>query len=192
MQDALAVANFFIEQAARDEVSDLNVRKLQDLVFCAHGWCLGISKSPLIGADIIANRGGPEIPVVVEHASGYGTKRVAEPLGDMQTSEKTGTPMAVNTPSVPPGHADMKVLNLTWKAYGKLNAFDLSRVTQAVDGPWDQTWNNPERTSGMPLKIPQELILTWFRDFAERNRRRTQAPTVEDTQTIEIGRLRQV
>ncbi len=182
MQDAKAVANFFILRAQADKVRDLNPKKLQDLVYCAHGWCLGITGKPLIKSQILSARNGPEIPDLAEAVAGYGTKQVTEPLGEVVrgADEK----MQFHAPSVPAGGSAEKVLLITWKAYGKLSTYDLSRVTQAPGGPWDQIWNDPDRTSRFAAEMDNATIQVWFRQLAERNRRRTRARSVEDTQRI--------
>lgn len=181
MQDAVAVANFFVAQALAARLRDLTAPKLHELVYCAHGWHLAMVGKPLVGGKMLATLDGPRVQALAEDVRG--TKRVLEPVTVRRTDAKSGT-MTETTPQIT-GAAEntQRVLGITWKAYGKLSGYDLSLVTREQGGPWDLLWNDDERTADTVV-IPNETIRMWFRALAERNRKVTEAKSVKDTQRI--------
>lgn len=187
MYPTIAVANHFIVKAREDGVRDLSSRKLQDLLYCAHGWALGITRQPLLDEDILAAEDGPYIAVVADAAGGYGTKHIGEELHAVQTLEEEGsTELRQEVPRLPAGSAVERVLGITWKAFGSMSAFELSRIVKTAGGPWEQIWNRPQRQGRDPTPIEMARIQRWFSELAERNRRQTKAPTVLDTQRIDL------
>ena len=184
MQDATAVANFFIEKAYNMGLRDLNPPKLHELVFCAHGWHLGILSKPLLGGHVLATSDGPVIEALTKTCSG--TRRIDQPITVMRADTESGR-MVEEVPRIAASEVVQRVLSITWKAYGRLSAYDLSLVTREPGGPWDLVWNDESRTKGVDVHIPNETIRLWFRALAERNRKVTKSDKLEDTQRILVA-----
>lgn len=183
MYHPVAVANDFIRRAQRDGLRDLDRRKLQDLLYCAHGWSLGILGRPLLRGEFLATEDGPLLPVVDEAAAGYGTKHIAEPLGELQVSSQAD--MRLEALMLPENIPERRVLDITWKAFGALSPFELSRVARTAGGPWEQVWSATPDRAPEERVIETERLRRWFSELAQRNRRRTRAPSVADTQRID-------
>lgn len=181
MLEAVAVANYFIAQAASERLRDLNPPKLHELTYCAHGWHLAMVGKSLVDGHIVATVDGPRVATLQEHLSG--TKRVLEPLVVRRNDPASGKMIELTPHPQAADESTRRVLNITWKAYGKLSGYDLSLVTREQGGPWDLLWNDPDRNTDA-VKIPNETIRLWFRQLAERNRKVTSAKSVKDTQRI--------
>lgn len=184
MYPPIAIANHFIRLATEQGVKDLSSRKLQDLLYCAHGWSLGITRQPLLADEVLAGEAGPYIAAVAEVAEGYGTRHISDELPAIQLGDRDDAPVQSAPPRLAAGAPVERILGITWKAFGQLSAFELSRIVKAAGGPWDQIWNRPEREGRDPTPIELARIQRWFMELAEKNRRRTQAKTVQDTQRI--------
>lgn len=184
MLDAVAVANFFVAQAAGERLRDMNPPKLHGLTYCAHGWHLAMLGKPLVEGQVMATVDGPRIDVLGDLLSG--TKRVMEPLVVRRTDANSGKMVELTPHPQAADEGTRRVLSITWKAYGKLSGYDLSLVTREQGGPWDLLWNDEERSIDR-VAIPNETIRMWFRQLAERNRKVTSAKSVKDTQRILIA-----
>lgn len=183
MQDAVAVANFFVAQALAARLRDLTAPKLHELVYCAHGWHLAMVGQALVTGKLLATRDGPRVEALAEEVRG--TRRVLAPITVNRKDSASGTLTETTPQIIGTSENTQRVLGITWKAYGKLSGYDLSLVTREQGGPWDLLWNDDERTADI-VPMPNETIRMWFRALAERNRKVTEAKSVRDTQRILI------
>ena len=69
--DARAIANYLLAKAELDQCS-IDHLKLQKLLFIAHGWHLGLNKSPLFRQAVQAWPYGPVVDVVYQAFKAFG------------------------------------------------------------------------------------------------------------------------
>ena len=76
---ACAIANYFLERAEREPITQMKVQKL---VYFAHGWHLGITQKPLINEQVEAWPYGPVIPSLYQDLKRWGADPITEPIKD--------------------------------------------------------------------------------------------------------------
>lgn len=188
MHDARAIANFFIDQAGKAFVRDVNAQKLNSLVYYAHGWHLAMFGTPLVDSPILATQDGVQVKTLAQPLESFGIKTISEPIRDLNMDPMTSGQMMLKTVRVEDAGKAARILSMTWKAYGKLSSYDLYQALAVDDSPWDMTWNRREDLGKHEVTVPDPVIQNWFRELAEKNRKRTQAPDLESTQEIVVSR----
>jgi len=156
MQDARAVANFFIARSLKEGVP-ISTMTLLKVLYFAHAWHLVKFAAPLIAQPFEAWRYGPVCRVVYEQFKKEGGKpivRLAESL-DIETG--LFTPVAFNFDQYL-----QRFLNHILDYYTKFHPFTLSDLTHERGGPWEIIWSEAERRAVPGMIIPNDLIETWF------------------------------
>lgn len=143
MYDARQIANWFIDQAQRDQRS-LTIMQLLKLVYIAHGWYLEMTNFPLIRNRIEAWKYGPVIPDV------YNTFRRSDTTAVVSKAK--------NFDDVRDDYAE-SVLKQIYNLYGPKSAIELSNLTHESGGPWDLA----TKRSGYFAPIDNETILSHYR-----------------------------
>lgn len=162
--DAKAVANYFLDKAESSGTT-LTPMKLQKLVFFAHGWHLGLNDEPLISDPIEAWQFGPVVPSLYHEfkheRAGAITGRATElDLEDFKYQAPTVRDDDIGA---------KKLMDSVWNTYGKLTAVQLSNLTHLPNSPWDlarKKYDGDMRS----VPIDDDLIRTYFRQEAEKNR----------------------
>ena len=162
--DAKAIANYFLDAAAKQNAS-LTPMKLQKLIFFAHGWYLALYGEPLIADQIEAWQFGPVVPSIYhefKHArSGAISSRATE--FDLDTFE-------LIEPEVPKSdERSRSLMDKVWQTYGKFSAFQLSNLTHLPDTPW-ATVRAKLDMPGRNVPIEEGLIKDHFTKLAQKNR----------------------
>lgn len=140
MPSATAVAQKFLE-LAREEGKPLTNMQLQKLVFFAHGAHLAAYNQPLIFEHVKAWDFGPVIPELYERLREYGAGPVVNRIDNEPIYDES-----------PAGYAIRNV----WRAYGNLNAWQLSDISHQPGSPWEQVWNYGGRYSEIPNYVTQQ------------------------------------
>jgi uncharacterized phage-associated protein len=151
---AVAVANEFLRRA-RESYRTLSPTQLHELVYCAQGWHLVVAGAPLISGPVAAHRGGVYVPDL-RIAGCWGAQAVAGLLHEEGN--------ASTFPRVEDGTPARFTIDHVWEDYGPLSRYDLTRLTLAPTGPWDQVWNVDERHDS--VLIPNRLLREWFGQVA--------------------------
>jgi uncharacterized phage-associated protein len=164
--DARAIANYFLDLAARDGVS-VDPLKIQKLVYIAHGWHLAITGDPLIYQTVMAWKYGPVIRDVYRAFRGYG--------GNVIDGRATAPPDWEHTTEPRPYSAELSersraVLNDVWKWYGRYTGVELSAITHDFGTPWDQVAGRLPDSQIKDLVIPEEAIERYYIQLADRKR----------------------
>jgi uncharacterized phage-associated protein len=134
---ATAVANAFIEKAAKGELSDLTPMKLQKLLFYVQSWHLKLYNEPLVDDFFAKWRYGPVIPSLYHEVKGYGSKPVTSLIS---TVVYTDPGYAVVTPRVSDDDMRAKVLiEKICSVYGQLKGTQLSHLTHLPGTAWSIT-----------------------------------------------------
>lgn len=168
MYKANAIANYFINLARKNGVTDLSPMKLQKLVYYAHGWTLGTLNKPLINEQIEAWKFGPVVPTIFHAAKEHGNNNINKPLleFDFDADSLEFTPCK---PTVDANNKEIiELLDVIWEVYGRLPAYQLSNMTHLSGTPWDTI--NKKYNGEIPnnTDINTEIIKDWFEKEAER------------------------
>lgn len=143
-ENALAVANFFIEKSAESQ-KELTPMQLLKLVYIAHGWHLGLTKEPLIQEDVEAWQYGPVIRPIYRRYKGYGRDPINKT--DLAPREELS-----DVPRLKP------FLDSIWKIYSDYTGPQLSTMTHTPDTPWYQIWHHQGGKNELGAVIPNGLI----------------------------------
>ena len=160
MHNPLAIANYFILRARGENLRDFSPARLHALVYLAHGEWLGAQGKPLLSGTVSAHRDGVFIPELRE-AGCWGTRAIEEFISVVGLDQARGM-MTEQKPVLPPGDPSLKSLDGFWKALGKLDSFQLSKLIMTAGSPWDLIWNDEERPDDEPKLIPNGTIKVWF------------------------------
>lgn len=162
--DAKAVANYFLDLAAKNNTS-ITPMKLQKLIFFAHGWHLAIVGDPLFADPVEAWPFGPVVPSIYHEfkheRSGAITCKATEL--DLENFELVEL-------SIPEGDvAARRVMDRVWNTYGKESAKRLSDLTHLPDTPWDKAIKK-HGDEGRNIPMLDSDIKAYFLQQLERNR----------------------
>lgn len=169
MLNPKSIANYFLELAAANGES-ITPMKLQKLVYYAHGWYAGYTKTPLINETVEAWQYGPVIPSLYREFRQFGSGDIKAKATDVGLFGSTEVPI----PADPHIRA---FLSNVWNSYGRYTGIALSEMTHAPGTPWDQTWSENPGLRGMD--IPFDRIAQWFGDAAAKTQQAAAAQQVE-------------
>ncbi|WP_313684153.1 type II toxin-antitoxin system antitoxin SocA domain-containing protein [Pantoea sp.] len=134
---ATAVANAFIEKAAKGQIPDLTPMKLQKLIFYAQSWHLKLYDEPLIDDFFSKWKYGPVIPSLYHEVKGYGSQNISALISVIINTENG---YAVATPKLPDSDARTKaLLEKISSVYGPLRGTQLSHLTHLPGTAWTET-----------------------------------------------------
>jgi uncharacterized phage-associated protein len=133
--DTLSVANWFIDAARRDG-QQITLSKLQKLVYFAYGWHLALFGKPLISEVVTMMPWGPGFISIYGFAGEFGSEPIPFCLSLID-----GLPTLREYDNRTP------LLRRIWKIYGEYSPYQLARMVNGADGPWDKTRRKyPNRT----------------------------------------------
>lgn len=153
---AKAVANAFL-RLARQDCSEIQPMKIQKLVYLAHGWNLGIYKSPLLAEEVQAWQYGPVINSLYHEFKNYGSGMISGDATDYELDEKT---LQIKTvvPTIPDSDTQShRLIEQVWKKYKHLSGIQLSSITHQDETPWSRIYAGQHR-----MAIPDELIQSHY------------------------------
>lgn len=160
--DALAVANYFIE-LARKEDKPIHLLGLVKRVYIAHGFSLALNHRGLINPrfdKVEAWKYGPVIPSVYHSFKQYRTKGITDFAMNMVWDDRKlkpdwFTPKLSNT-------EDKKVVELVWKRYKSFSDSELVSLTHKKGTPWFLCYIENENAP-----IPDELTTVYYKQLIE-------------------------
>ncbi len=133
---SLAIANEFIRRARAENVK-LTHMQVQKLVYFAHGFMLAAFGVPLISDQFEAWRFGPVARSLYDSLKRYGKNVITREIcyGDDTPffSDDDGEPVLVALEQ-----KESDVVDLVYKEFGRLQAFQLSALTHEAGSPWDK------------------------------------------------------
>lgn len=155
MDDAMSVANYFIEKA-NESNTELTLLKLIKLVYLAHGYTLAIlNRSFLSKYDRVeAWKFGPVIPSIYHSFKYNGARPITEQGIIVTEFEDSGEPELAR----PQVKDDIKfVLDFVWKRYHSWTASDLVSLLHKKGTPWDACFKPNEN-----IEIPDRLTKMYY------------------------------
>ena len=162
MYSALAVANKFLDFAARDNVR-LSPMKLQKLVFLAHGWHLAINKRPLVREEIEAWQWGPVISDLYHELKEFGRESVTGRITDLGILEHDEVDLYdAEVYEIPEDDTQtVNFLEEVWDVYKEFTGYQLSNWLHIEGSPWYQVWNQ-EGGVGLHEIISDDIIQEYY------------------------------
>ena len=202
MHPAIAVANYLFEKAQAAKLP-VNGAQLQCLTYFAHGLRLALVNLPLLDEAVLADRDGVSLASIARTGAGS-NRNLTRLLTQLQPREnglleEVAPVLDERDPAIP-------TLETVWARFGGFSAYDLSIFVRGTGGPWDETWNDPNRLDGLlattatqvwqpdadndrAVVIPNSLIRRWFRQLViQENRDQSAADGLD--RTIMVGRNR--
>ena len=202
MHPAIAVANCLFEKAQAAKLP-VNGAQLQCLTYFAHGLRLALVNLPLLDEAVLADRDGVSLASIARTGAGS-NRNLTRLLTQLQPREnglleEVAPVLDERDPAIP-------TLETVWARFGGFSAYDLSIFVRGTGGPWDETWNDPNRLDGLlattatqvwqpdadndrAVVIPNSLIRRWFRQLViQENRDQSAADGLD--RTIMVGRNR--
>ena len=141
------IANWFLAKA-NSEGRDLNLLKLQRLVYFAYGWyCASNDDPPLFAESFYAWRRGIVVKVLHERYEHCGSNPIIDRSLDCPVFDENV----------------MEILQSVWKNYSPLSDHALS---QAIRG--HSTWRRASRSLEWDAVIPPDTIREYFKELAEK------------------------
>ena len=116
--------------------------KLLKLVYIAHGWHLGLLKTPLINEPAQAWKYGPVIPSLYRYYKTYGNGHIPVEACHPEHSA--------------PADSVLGLLERVWAVYSKFSGVQLSTLTHAEGTPWSKTYRPASRNVEISDSVIQE------------------------------------
>lgn len=133
--------------------------KLQKLVFFAHAWHLGLTKTPLITDTVQAWEYGPVVESLYHDLKGYQSDPITKPISGYFYD---GTSLRSKIEEVRSQEILDYLANII-ETYDRFTAVQLSNLSHEPGGPWDQVRNQfPDTIHRRSIPIPNELIADHF------------------------------
>lgn len=154
-----AVTNLFIDWGKEAQCSDLTPLKVQKLLFFCHAALLLRSNIPLIRDEFEAWSYGPVIPSIYHALKQFGSGLVTSYCQEFDPF--TGTV------SIPRATLNIQIhgaVRDTFDIYVMVTGGQLSSLSHARDGPWEQALKAFNAGKNINRKISNTLI----RDFCEK------------------------
>lgn len=161
--NALSVANYFIELAARDH-KPIHLLGLVKRVYIAHGFALALLGRGLLDERfdrVEAWKYGPVIPSVYHSFKQYKAGPITGKTVVMEWDEKTGKPQ-FETPELKDKDAK-KIVDIVWRRYLNYSDSELVTLTHMKGTPWDMCFVKDEN-----VMIPGVLTEDYYKRLVER------------------------
>lgn len=159
--DPKAVANFFLD-CAKEDGEALTPMKLVKLVYLAHGWNLGLTKSLLITEHAEAWRYGPVVPSIYHDLKEFGNSAVTRYARWSDWNE--GSPEFREPKLTTASDETLSILKQVWSVYKRFTARQLSALTHQPGTPWYVTWNDLGGKDRLGTDISDHLIEGHYAD----------------------------
>ena len=141
--NAISIANYFIELSIKKNGCGLYLLPLIKLPYIAHGFTLAITKEPLCCDPVVAWRYGP-VYTRIYHTFKFGPLRKDHSFGWEKEPKFEET--------------HKRIMNHTFKIYGRLNSAELSALTHQKGTPWFDT-EMGEQIKDADIQIYYEKLL---------------------------------
>ena len=161
--DARAVANYLLDYGAEKAIP-VGPLALQKVLFFLHGWWLLKTSEPLIRQAFEAWARGPVVRVVY---NAFNNTPRGEPITTRAWIFDIVARKRVLASSVF-SEEEHEFIREKFEYYGRINAFDLVKMTHEPGGPWQIVWNEEIMSPGNI--IDNFLIKARFDDLVKHTR----------------------
>lgn len=154
--DARAVANFLLDYA-EEKQRPISHFSIQKIVYFCHGWHLAMRGEPLIGELAQAWDHGPVFRSVYRSFKQHGRNPIttrAKTMNYVTGTEETVTASFDDETS--------ELLRNVFDVYARYRPATLRKLTHLPDGPWDQIRKKAADRPLPGMKIPNDLIKSYF------------------------------
>lgn len=151
--DARAIANLILEGWDADTHLITN-KKINKLIYFAHGFCLARFQGPLVVNHIEAWDHGPVVRVAYDAFKRFGFRPISEPA--TYFDYKLGTDVIARA-SLRDG--ELHFINKVMQRFMPLSGDELEAITHEDNSPWSAVWNGGRKFMN---RIPDELIASHF------------------------------
>ena len=160
---AISIANYFIEKAQEDNVTDLTLMKLIKLVYIAHGTYLAVKEKNLIKEKIQAWKFGPVIKSLYKEFGYYGMAPITETASHIVESGEGQ--VSFRECNIPEDDVNtLSILNQVWDHFKKYSGVQLSNWTHLAGSPWYKAWHHEGGSEKFNHIISNDLIKNYFKD----------------------------
>jgi uncharacterized phage-associated protein len=154
--DARAIANHLLEIASANKISLTNLQ-LQKIVFFAHGTFVARYGVPLVINRFEAWEHGPVIPELYHCLKQFGERPIRAPIQRYDLESALFVVVSADLPAQVREHLAQTLL-----FYGRMDAWELVKLSHQVDGPWDRTLRQAKGTANFSLVISPQIIKEYF------------------------------
>ncbi len=149
----LALANYFIEKFGGD--ADIEHMKLQKLVYCAHGWSLGVDNWAVVNERPQVWRYGPVFESLYHVLKLFGRRPIRRPQSISPFEE----------PALVEDKRTKELLDWVWDRYGHLSGATLSDMMHEAGTPWERVAKENNFLVPHGKEIPDSYIAEEFQDI---------------------------
>jgi uncharacterized phage-associated protein len=154
--DARGIANFLLDLARVRHIGLTNLQ-LQKIVFFAHGAFLRRFRRPLVLNRFEAWEHGPVVPELYHCLKQYGDRRITGAASRFDFETRTDVRVECNLCAEVRQHlADMLLF------YGRMDPWELVKLSHVEGGPWDTTIKNSFDRSNFSMVIDSRVIENYF------------------------------
>lgn len=146
--DSRAVANKIL-LVAQERGVKLTIMQLLKLIYFAHGWLLASCDRPLTRDKPQAWQYGPVYPLVYRSAPRTGVE-----ISGLLSDDFTDSPVLEEFSA-----EEIATIGEVVDGYGRMHAFNLSRLTHQDGSPWHRAYHQ----RGAYSEIPDEWIADYFK-----------------------------
>ena len=148
----LHISQFFLEESKESPIKfSLDPMKMNKLVFFAHGWHLGLYKTPLFNEEVQAWKWGTVIPSVYHEFKIF----KYDPIPYEYTNQLPKINIDENDKA-------SKIIKIIWDIYKENTGLYLSAITHIEGSPWDQVYNDKKNRKKRNLVIPNRIIRDYY------------------------------
>lgn len=160
--NALAVANYFVELAKKDG-KPITLLGLVKRVYIAHGFSLAIFHKSLLDPrfdKVEAWKYGPVIPCVYHSFKQFRANPITEKTDVMEWNDSDCT-LTFHAPELKDEEAK-KIVEMVWKRYAGMSDNQLVSLTHKKGSPWDVCY-----VEGRNNEIPDGVTELYYRKVVE-------------------------
>jgi uncharacterized phage-associated protein len=154
--DARGIANCLLD-LARDKHIKLTNLRLQKIVFFAHGAFLQRFRKPLILNRFEAWDHGPVVPELYHCLKQFGDREITGSASRFDLETRTFIRVECDFPPEVSKH-----LNDVLLFYGRMDPWELVKLSHVEGGPWDTTIKNSAHRSNFSMIIDTQVIEHYF------------------------------
>jgi uncharacterized phage-associated protein len=154
--DARGIANFLLDLARNRRIRLTNLQ-LQKIVFFAHGAFLQRFRKPLVLNRFEAWEHGPVVPELYHCLKHYGDREITGSASRFDLETRALIRVQCELPPEVCRHLDDMLL-----FYGRMDPWELVKLSHVEGGPWDTTMKNSVHRSNFSMIIDSRVIEHYF------------------------------